>query len=310
MNSIKPFSKRFYFPLYYNILSVLSVLFCIPVGIYLLFWVRNITVGAVLLGISLFFIYLLYETTQTILVDEKGIALDSLLGELKRFSWFEIAGLKEMGFFSPGIKVVSHNGESIGISSTLGHYDIIIDLIRRVRKDLGEKPMIVDEPMNAQQNQSSTAADLEFTTPGWRWISIPIASILLILFFVGAVAYLNMLFIVFAGLLLLIALPVFVYNFLKEPVLITTKGNQITIRFRSETFRKEVKTNADNVKDICFNHQRIHSEYGTHPSTNLTIYFMNGSKVVAENFDQPDEEMYIRLCAWSDKYAKKTDKAG
>lgn len=307
MKSTKPFSMRFRYPFFYILLFGLAFVVLGFLAVFMLLDRGELAVIAGLSGGALICLYAFYSTSQTILIDEQGVALDSLLGELRRFSWQEIAGIKVMGFFSPGMKVLNHNGENIEISSTLGRYDVILELIRRARADLWDKPQTGTARPVTTTTAATQAFDQEYRAVGWRWISVPI--MLGISVFIAVLCFNaeNRLYLLLAAFMLFVMFPGYLYSYYREPVLIATRGDRLFIRFRSRRLRKSIQVKVGDIQAICFNHQRTMGSHGAiHPSTEFAIHLPGKVKITVFGFDVSLEEMYLNLATWMEKHTADT----
>jgi hypothetical protein len=299
----KPFFVKFRFPILYGIFFGIALLICFPLGAYLILADIDTIAGTVIIGISFFAFYLFYETTKTIQVDEQGIALHSLLGEIKRFSWHEISGMKSTGFLSPGIKLYNLDGESLEISQMFNHYDVILEVIRREGKDfIQETPAKKIQPI-VSSHAKDRSFDFIFKVKWYRWTAVPLFLMISVSLFLLSLQNGELLYITLFSIFLLAGFPAFTIGFFKSPVLIATKGENLFIQFPSSRLRSPIQVRVDQVENICFHHHQVYTERGAaHPTTNLTIYLLGGVKITASSFDQSNEEMYFKLCGWLERY--------
>ncbi|HVN55976.1 MAG TPA: hypothetical protein VMT46_16700 [Anaerolineaceae bacterium] len=302
MDTSKPFQVRFHYSRIYSIFFCLF--FILTVAVSVLAMIGEAPVAFVLssVGIAIFTLYLIYESTKTLLVDEKGIAEWTLFGEDLRIGWNEISGMKSSGFFDPGIKVICHNGDCIKISKMVVNYDFIIELIRQKKTDLWGQPPAFHPDQPVYQPTTNLTGDLVFKAPVWAWLIIPVLVPFSAYMFFAALPGGNLLYILFGAFLLFIACPILIWQFLHGPVRIETQGEYLWIYFRVKQLRKPIRVHARSIENITFKHKMAYSQHGAHPTTNLTIHLPQQIKISVSNWNVSDEEMYIRLGDWLEKY--------
>jgi hypothetical protein len=266
---------------------------------------NNYPVALGLTGGAIIFLYGFYEITQTIQIDEQGISLNSLVGEIRRFSWVEIVGIKSMSFMNPGIKVINQNGEAIEISALLGRYGVILETNRRSCKGIFERQFLSESISPEPQLPGTQSFDIKYEANRWGWMLIVLVLALAIYMFVGCLSLGNFLYIAFSSIFLFVVSPGLVIEYLRAPNIIATKKETLLIQFRSNLLRKPIQVDANEVMGIRFNHRRTMTQHGmVHPSTDISILLPGKEKVSLSGFIDSNEEIYIKLAAWLEKYTE------
>lgn len=296
---------RFRYPILYIIGLGGSLIFCSLATIFSYLYEPNIKVAIGFAIASLVSLFEFYSMTHSIWVDEHGIRLDSIFGEVKKFSWNEIVRIKSTGIFSPGVKLFSQLGESITISSLFGNYDVIINLISRhtnISWDKDDSASASYYPLNNIQKEPS---EINFEGKSWRWISVPLFFLISVFFFYISLKAETTIYLLFGGAFLIILFPVYVYGFFREPMVIETKKDFLYIKFRSDIFREPIQVPVDEIIDISLiYHRNVTSHGAIHPSTDLQIIISNQAKIKVSNFISSNEEIYMKLSEWLAKQRK------
>lgn len=294
---------RFRYPIYYPILIGFAIIFCGLVSINLFLEGPNYGLALGLGIASVISLLEFYDITQSIWIDENGIIKDSLFGEVQRFSWSEIVGIKPSGLFSPGVNITNQTGDKISISSMLNGYNTIIKLISDYSNVLWDKKGSLDSSSDRNQTTSSENFDIEYTALSWRWISVPLLFVLSFGVLYASLKTETTIYIIFGSLFPVVVFPGYLYTYFREPVIVATKNEKLFIRFRSEKLRKPILKNAQEIRNINFMHWRAITSHGAmHPSTNLEIELNDGRKVKVENLSVSNEQIYMQLSSWLIKF--------
>jgi hypothetical protein len=304
MTSQKVSEKRFRYPLYYIVFFSITLLISGPISLYMIFENIQLKAAFVILGISLLLLYMLYELTQTILIDRQGIAQDSFIGELRRFSWSEIQGIKpSRNIFSPGFKVYNDQGEAIEISAMLGKYDEILELLRRAQVEVRNQPLTTLSQKTGIPVEAVPVSDFALRASKYSW-SVAIMMVVIIApLFIGSFIYQRWISLLILGIFLLIVVAFSIYGYNRVPILVATRGEILYIKFRSKSLRKNIRVRAVDVREVTLHHHRtLTPQGGVHAETGMVLYLWEKTKVDLSRIGPSHEDLYLKLNAWLEKY--------
>lgn len=247
--------------------------------------------SAVIALIGFFSLYMVYEATQSIYMDDDGVALCSIFGEIRRLQWVEITDIESTSFLAPGLKVLDGEGRGIEISRFLWGYSKAVKLLQ----DYMTQPADREKASEAQPLQTVYESyDFVFRATGGRWLLI-----LILVFLSGYMMFAGMQTGNVVAYILAVALALaitfgYLFIYLSEPVLVVTRKDILFIRFRWGFLRDPIKAHYKFVQDIGLGATRGLDLF----PKDVVVTFGNGEKVKIYGFASPSPDIAARLTAW------------
>jgi hypothetical protein len=276
----------------------------------MIFFLSGQLIPSFVLGaLSIFFLYAVYDVTRSYTLDEEGVALHGIFGEIKRIAWQDIAYIKARGSFDPGMNIVGRRGEKIAISVMINDYLGLLDKVMDRLDSLAQEAQFQAEAeASAPDTAGQEFEDFEFRTGKLQWIGNILALLIAVVFVYAAWQIPVWYYILIAVLAVFVMIPVQVITFLRQPVRIYTKSDHLFIQFRSSRMRKTLDLIPEDTLKICLENYNIATQKGLGPQAlELQIHFHNRKKIVFYQLKPSNEAVFLKLVNWIETFGKQPE---